>query len=144
MYNRIKILATLRMYINHNNILTPRLQMHLNLENKLEMFKENESDISMSEMTEFADSNNVSKRKRLQTLNSADLASIDFGNDVHETVDEVRVDKLLMFQDSDSSDAFDGIEDDFASELKRNTNKSEDINFDDFSDKDDDSENEVG
>ena len=55
---------------------------------------------------------------------------------------KIRVDKLLMFQDSDSSDAFDGIDDDFASELKRNTNKSEDINFDDFSDKDDDSENE--
>ena len=114
-----------------------------NLENKLEMFKENESDLSMSEMSEFSNINNVSKRKRLQTLNSTDLASIDFGNDVHETVDEVRVDKLLMFQDSDSSDAFDGIEDDFASELKRNPNKSEDVNFDDFSDKDNDSENEV-
>ena len=117
---------------SHKNIGNPsnvyKSQQHINaeaietadLENKLKMFKENESDISMSEMTEFADSNNVPKRKRLQTLNSADLASIDFGNDVHETVDKVRVDKLLMFQDSDSSDAFDGIEDDFASELKRN------------------------
>ena len=52
------------------------------------MFKEDESDLLMSEMTEFAQPNNVSKRKRLQTLNSTELASIDFGNDVHETVDE--------------------------------------------------------
>ena len=94
---------------------------------RLSLFKEDENDDVMTDMDESVGHNvKVVNRSRMKTLNSSDLAEIDFGDDFHEEADESRVDKLLKFQDDDGDeDGFSDIGEDFGENLDKQVKRIE-------------------